>query len=127
MRCLTSSAAGAVILLVAAVFPGEPWFAADAGAPPAPSVVVVFPTDERGWSDYGLRPARIRTVQSDAQGAFAFDDLPAGDYFVAAVRGTDPTIWQDAGFFARVRPSAARVTVDWGGRATANPRLVDIR
>ena len=53
------------------------------------ATVIVFPTDRDAWTNYGTSPRRLRNVRVDKTGAFSIGNLPAGEYFVAAV----PEAW----------------------------------
>lgn len=97
------------------------------GRPNQPAVVVVFPVEEAQWTAVGLRPPRIRATAVANDGTFSFDTLPAGDYYVVAVGGADTRVWQRESFFSRARGEAARVSLEWGGRHTATPRIIDVR
>ena len=88
------------------------------GRPAAGAAVIVFPVERRLWSDYGLQPARIRTVSASADGAFLLTPLPGGEYDVVALPGGDIDAWQRPDFFKSVEALAVRVTVDWGGKKT---------
>jgi hypothetical protein len=92
-----------------------------------PAVVVAFPAEEAQWTSYGLKPLRIRSTAAASDGTFTIEGLPAGAYLVAAVRADSPRVWQQPGFFARVRGEATRVSLTWGGRHTASPRVMELR
>ena len=92
-----------------------------------PAVVVAFPAEEAQWTGYGLKPLRIRSTAAASDGTFTIEGLPAGAYLVAAVRADSPRVWQQPGFFARVRGEATPVSLTWGGRHTAAPRVIALR
>ena len=72
------------------------------------STVVVFPVDERTWS---ARARRIRATRPDTSGAFLISDLPAGEYFVAAVPAIEPGAWFDPKTLSVLAPTATRASV----------------
>src|SRR5262245_37285161 len=60
-------------------------------------IVVAFPVDEDVWSSSGSRPRRLRTARADKNGMYAFPNLPAGDYYVTAVKDDMPgDLWDPA-------------------------------
>jgi hypothetical protein len=75
--------------------------------------VLVFPTDQRLWT---ISASRIRAVRPATDAQFAANDLPAGEYFVAALMDPDPDDLVDADFLAIVAQSAMRVAVAPGER-----------
>jgi hypothetical protein len=84
-----------------------------AGAVVGDTGVVVFPTDADRWRDVGLHPRRIRTATSASDGRYRIGNLPAGEYYVAAIDPADLRSWQDPAFLETMAGRAVRVTVDW--------------
>jgi hypothetical protein len=87
----------------------------------------VCPGAAAQWPALGLQPPRLRATAVPNDGTFSFDTKPAGDYYVAAVGGADTRVWPRESFFSRARGEAARVSLAWGGRHTATPRIIDVR
>ena len=58
-------------------------------------LVMAFPVDEDTWSSSGSRPRRMRVARADKNGLYSFANLPAGDYYVVAVRDDTPGDWWD--------------------------------
>lgn len=81
---------------------------------PARAAVLVFPEDRARWRDFGWDPAWIGSRGSGADGAFAFDALPEGDYFVIALDAALRHRWTDPAFLAKIAPQATRVSLKWG-------------
>jgi hypothetical protein len=77
--------------------------------------VVAFPANTKMWEQYGLNPARIRSVPVSTAGTFRIDDLPAGDYFVAAVDASHRNDWRDPQLLRKLAPRSKRVSLTWGG------------
>jgi hypothetical protein len=79
--------------------------------------VVVVTTDRTLW-----RPdaRRIRHVRPASDGSFAFVDLPAGDYVLAALTDFDPMDLSDPAFLAQLLPLAVPVAVRDGDTTTQN-------
>jgi hypothetical protein len=90
------------------------------GAPVTAATVVVFPTDRSRWANYGIGSVSIKSTQSNKTGEYQHPMLPAGEYFVATVGAADVEAWQDPRVLERLAATALRVTVDWGGKATAD-------
>ena len=82
-----------------------------AGQPTTDYYVIVFAADRAQW-----RPGSRRTLSArpDTAGRFKFADLPAGEYFLAALTDLDPAEWQTPAFLAEVMPAAIKVTVAEG-------------
>jgi hypothetical protein len=100
---------------------------ADLGGAADPPTVVVFPVEEAQWSNYGLHPVRIQSQPATPRQTFAFDSLPAGDYFVVAVRANDDALWRNPGFFTRVRAAATAVSLGWGETKAVSLTPIDLR
>jgi uncharacterized protein (DUF2141 family) len=59
------------------------------------ALIVVFPADSSGWTDYGLNPRRMRSARTTKNGSYTFSGLPAGDYCVVAIKEEAYAQWQD--------------------------------
>jgi hypothetical protein len=84
-------------------------------------LVVAFPTDRDLWS--GVGPSRrIRRSETGRDGAFAFENLPAGAYHLAAIERPQ---WRElstpAGFLLMAATSTTVVV------AEGETRAVDVR
>jgi hypothetical protein len=91
------------------------------------AVVLCFPVERERWSRYGLRPDRIRSVSVTTTGHYSLTPLPAGEYYVIALPGSQRRAWTDPAFLAAAAPLASRVRVDWGGVATEHLDLKEVR
>jgi hypothetical protein len=74
---------------------------------------VAFPADRSLWTNYGLRPARLRSAPFSATGAYSLV-LPAGEYFVAAIDPGVAADWMDSRVLEALSATATRVTLAWG-------------
>ncbi len=90
------------------------------GQPAVDYFVVALSTDRSYWR-FGSR--RLMSARPSTAGRFAFSDLPAGDYFIAAVTDLDPLEWQDAGFLEQLAPAAVRVKLAEGETRTQDLRI----
>jgi uncharacterized protein (DUF2141 family) len=59
------------------------------------ALIVVFPADSSGWTDYGLNSRRMRSARTTKTGAYTVTGLPSGDYCVAAIKEDAYGQWQD--------------------------------
>jgi hypothetical protein len=84
------------------------------GAPDAQANVLVFPADADGWRRGEYNPRRVRLVVASGDGAYALEDLPAGDYHVVAIGDDAASRWATPRFLERVLPAASRVTISEG-------------
>ena len=89
--------------------------------------VLAFPVEQQQWTNYGLRPVRIRTTGTGTNGTFRFRGLPAGDYYVVAAPGTRLSTWMEPGFLQRAAAVATRTTISWGQVTNVSLRLTDVR
>ena len=90
------------------------------GQPAADHYVIAFSTDRAHWRD-GSR--RILSARPATDGRFVFTDLPAGEYFVAALTDLDPLEWQDAAFLEQVAPGAIKISVGEGEKKVQDLRI----
>jgi hypothetical protein len=91
-----------------------------AGAPAADFTVVVLTTDQRLWRP-GAR--RIRAVRPSDTGRFVIQDLPGGEYLVAALTDVDASDLGDPGFLTSIVRDAIRVNVAEAANVTQNLRI----
>lgn len=89
--------------------------------PASEFVVVVFPVTRDFWRP-GAR--RIRSVRPASDGAFSLMDLPAGEYFVAAVTDADPDEWQQPSFLEQLLPASIKISIVEGQRTRQDLRIV---
>jgi hypothetical protein len=82
-------------------------------------VVIAFPSDRSFWTDFGLEPPCIRSVPS-VDGGYSFERLPGGEYNLLATDLDSLDLWRDHDFLVRASRLATRVTLGWGGSATAD-------
>jgi hypothetical protein len=97
------------------------------GVPAGRTQVICFPADPAGWRRYGPQPDRIRSIAAGVDGTFRIPRLPAGDYLVVAVEPALAERWTDPAFLERAAPVAKRVSLDWGGTATQDLIVQQIR
>jgi hypothetical protein len=88
------------------------------------AIVIAFPVEREQWTNYGLSPARIRSAPTSSAGAYRFQGLPAGDYYVVGVPPDQGTAWQDPANLAKLAPMAVRVSLAWGDVRTQHVTVV---
>lgn len=81
------------------------------GSTPADATVLLFPVERDAWLDYGNTPRRLRRARVAQASAYAFTDVPHGDYFVAALADDRSADWRDQKHLDAVARVATRVTV----------------
>ena len=75
------------------------------------ALVVVFPADRARWVDYGAMPRTFKSTGSGRDGSFELRGLPAGDYFVVAIRDDYLTNWRAPATLAALARTGERVTI----------------
>jgi hypothetical protein len=110
-----------VVLTFSDVHPRLAGTLASASGTPAPSYfVVVFPAARALWATPSRRTVFTRPA---TDGAFAFNDLPPGDYLIAALTDLDPATWQSPDVLEQLIPAAVPVTLGEGERRTQDLRI----
>jgi hypothetical protein len=87
------------------------------------ATVILFPTDQSAWVGYGSTTRRLRNVRADKTGAFTIGNLPAGDYYLAAVTEKIAVDWQNPEFLASLTSDATRVRLSDGQKLTQNVKV----
>lgn len=92
-----------------------------AGAPAPDYVLVVFSADSRYWLA-GSR--RTQQVRPDLQGRYLAQNLPAGEYLIAAVTDLEDGQWNDPAFLAELAAAGAvKVTLAEGDKKVQDIRI----
>ena len=87
------------------------------------ALVVVFPSDPSAWSDTGLNPRRLRSARPGKDGAYSILGLPAGEYYVAAIKDELYTQWQDPQVLEELARRASPVRLGDGETRTLDVRV----
>jgi hypothetical protein len=85
--------------------------------PVADATVVLFPVDRTLWQYARVGALRFQTSRA-LRGVYEFENVPAGDYFIAAVDETTMDAWPSSSFLERAAALAKRVTVKSGSAQT---------
>jgi hypothetical protein len=96
------------------------------GADPS-ATVIVFPSDNTGWTTAGINPRRVRTTSTSATGVYKFTGLPAGSYYIAAVPQESAAELLDPKVLETLSRTAARAMLDDGEQKTQNVRTAGFR
>ena len=89
--------------------------------------VLIFPTEQQAWTNYGLNARRIRSARTSRSGDYSVDSIPAGDYYVVAVPDDRAADWQDPAFLASLTPVATRITVNDGDQKLVGLRTREVK
>jgi hypothetical protein len=90
------------------------------GAPTADYFIVVLAADRRYW----VASARRNTMARPAStGRYIVRNLPAGEYFVAAVTDVEFNQWMDSAFLEQLVPAATRITIGESEKKTLDLRV----
>jgi protocatechuate 3,4-dioxygenase beta subunit len=92
------------------------------GRPDRRAVVVLFPVDPAGWTDYGRTSRRVRSALPSRDGRFSFDAPPAGAYFLVAIPDTESADWSNPEVLAALAARAERLEVVEGQTVTRTLR-----
>ena len=87
------------------------------------ATVILFPADQSAWVGYGSSTRRLRNVRADKTGTFTIGNLPAGDYYLAAVTEKIAVDWQNPEFLASLAADATRVRLNDGQKLTQNVKV----
>ena len=77
----------------------------------AEATVFIFPANRARWTDARLGTRTARVARPSSGGAYAFSNMPPGDYLIAAVRDEDAGDWPDAQFLGRLAAVASAVKI----------------
>jgi hypothetical protein len=90
-----------------------------AGRPASAFTIVLFPADRSYW---GV-PRRIRTVRPGQDGRYTINDIPVGDYRVAAVYDLSPGETSDPSFLETLAGGSVPLTIRSGERKVQDFRM----
>lgn len=91
------------------------------------ALVVVFPTDTAQWQEFGLNPRRMRSVRVAKAGSYTFTGLPAGEYFVAAIKDELLPAWQYPEMLETLSRLASQISLSEGETRTQALKTVTVR
>jgi hypothetical protein len=85
--------------------------------PVADATVVLFPVNDKLWQYARVGALRFQTSRA-LRGVYEFENVPAGDYYVAALDELTMDAWPEAKFLEKTTALAKRVTVKSGSAQT---------
>jgi hypothetical protein len=94
---------------------------ADRNAPETDATVIAFSQDPARW---GFATRYVRTARPNQEGRYSLRGLPPHDYLVVAVKDIEAGQWQDPEFLEAMRAHAVRVSLDDGGKAAQDLKVV---
>jgi len=101
--------------------------AVQAGTQPDPdAIVAAYPVDEDAWINAGAAARRIKVTRASIDGTFTIANVPAGEYYVVAVKDV-PASWLDPALLRSLARGAQQVRVVDGERKTVSLRTVTVR
>lgn len=92
----------------------------DGSASPVNYTMLAFTTRQEWWRTPYRRVAAQRVATN---GEFRFQDLPPGEYYLAALTDLAPDDWRDPQFLAEIVPAAMRVTINPGEQKTQDVKI----
>jgi uncharacterized protein (DUF2141 family) len=90
------------------------------GAPASDVFVIAYAADRRLW---GPGARRVQAVRPGVDGRYSINDLPAGEYLLAAVLDIDQNDWNDPAFLEQLVPASIKITIGEGERKTQDLRI----
>jgi hypothetical protein len=90
------------------------------GEAAADYTIVLFPADRSMWVP---QTRRIQVARPAADGAYAFRNLPAGSYLIAAVEDVEPGEWSDPTYLQGLAGGAIPITVSDGEKKIQDVRV----
>ena len=90
------------------------------GQPAADYYVVAFSADRANWRHGSRRSVSARPATN---GRFVIADLPAGEYYLAALTDLDPLEWQTAEFLEQVAGAGVKVPIGEGEKKVQDLRV----
>jgi Carboxypeptidase regulatory-like domain len=101
--------------------------AVQAGTQPDPdAIVAAYPVDEDAWTNAGAAARRIKVTRASSDGTFTIANVPAGEYYVVAVKDV-PASWLDPALLRSLAGGAQQVRVVDGERKAVSLRTVPLR
>ena len=94
---------------------------AERNMPETDATVIVFSQDPARW---GFATRYIRTARPNQDGRYTLRGLPPHDYLVVAVKDIEVGQWQDPEFLEAMRAHAARVSLEDGGKAAQDLKVI---
>lgn len=98
-----------------------------ADGPDPTAIVLAFPTDSGAWSSSGAISRRMRTARAATDGSYSIPALPAGEYYLVAVKEDEVGEWQDPVLLQALTRVAQIVRLVDGEQKTQNMVSATVR
>jgi hypothetical protein len=93
----------------------------DGAGRPAPEYsIIVFPSDKTYWTP---QSRRIQSIRPASDGHFRAQNLPAGEYLIAAVTDVEQGEWFDPSFLAQLVSASTKLTLAEGEKKVQSLRV----
>jgi protocatechuate 3,4-dioxygenase beta subunit len=91
-----------------------------AGSPAPEYFIIVFSTSEAHWTPF---TRRILQTRPSHDGTFLFQNLPPGEYRIAAVTQVEQGEWLDPSFLTQLVPASVKLTLPEHGKVRQDLRI----
>jgi len=92
------------------------------------ALALAFPVDQERWSGYGPDSRLLKSAVTSHTGAYAFENLPAGEYYLVAVEEAAAADgWRDPKILERLAGAATKLVVSGTAAATIDLTLKAVR
>jgi uncharacterized protein (DUF2141 family) len=91
-----------------------------AEGPDPTAVVLAYPVDASAWSSSGALSRRMRTARAAKDGSYSMQALPAGEYYLVAVKEDQVGEWQDPALLRALSSLAQTIRLLDGEQKTLN-------
>jgi hypothetical protein len=95
--------------------------------PDGDAIVLAYPIDAATWSSSGATPRRMRTARAGKDGSYTINGLPAGEYYVVAVKEDMVGEWQAPALLQALSGLAQQVRIVDGEKKQQNLTSATIR
>lgn len=97
------------------------------GAPDPSTLVIAYPVSRQGWTGYNAGPRSLQGARPTIAGAYTITNLPAGEYFVAAIPDEQAADWTDPKTLEALSRDATRVSLGTSEKRALDLRTVQVR
>jgi protocatechuate 3,4-dioxygenase beta subunit len=124
---LTSDIENVVITLTNRVRTVKGTVQVESGAQQSDAVVLMFPTDQEAWLDYGRVNRRVASTRAAEDGTFRLVAPSDGEYYIVAIPDAESDDWQNPETLARLGGMADRFRMQGADVPSLSLRMRRIR
>lgn len=99
----------------------------ESGSQPSDAIVVMFPTEQEAWVDFGRASRRVASARVTGEGAFTLPAPSDGEYYVVAIPDAESADWQNPATLARLAAIADRFRMQGDGPPSLSLRMRRLR